>query len=49
MPDTDPVIDNVALVEFVLRTARDTASVNVYPAHFGQALSPVAQAAPSGD
>ncbi len=32
MPDTDPVIDNVALVEFVLRTARDTASVNVYPA-----------------
>ncbi len=32
MPDTDPVIDNVALVEFVLRTARDTALVNVYPA-----------------
>lgn len=32
MPDTDPVIDNVALVEFVLRTARDTAVVNVYPA-----------------
>lgn len=32
MPDTDPVIDNVALVEFVLRTARDTAIVNVYPA-----------------
>ncbi|SFU14645.1 dihydroorotase [Mesorhizobium sp. YR577] len=32
MPDTDPVIDNVALVEFVLRTARDTASVNVFPA-----------------
>ena len=32
MPDTDPVIDNVALVEFVLRTARDTAKVNVYPA-----------------
>ncbi len=32
MPDTDPVIDNVALVEFVLRTAKDTASVNVYPA-----------------
>ena len=25
MPDTDPVIDDVALVEFVLRTARDTA------------------------
>jgi dihydroorotase len=32
MPDTDPVIDNVALVEFIKRTARDTAIVNVYPA-----------------
>ena len=32
MPDTDPVIDDVALVEFVLRTARDTALVNVFPA-----------------
>jgi len=32
MPDTNPVIDNVALVEFVLRTARDTAIVNVFPA-----------------
>ncbi|MEJ1121185.1 dihydroorotase [Phyllobacterium sp. CCNWLW109] len=32
MPDTDPVIDNVALVEFVKRTARDTAVINVYPA-----------------
>ncbi|MFI0846225.1 dihydroorotase [Mesorhizobium sp. IMUNJ 23232] len=32
MPDTDPAIDNVALVEFVLRTARDTAEVNVFPA-----------------
>lgn len=32
MPDTDPVIDNVALVEFVRRTARDTAIVNVHPA-----------------
>ncbi|MEO5759380.1 MAG: dihydroorotase [Mesorhizobium sp.] len=32
MPDTDPVIDNVALVEFVLRTAKDTASVNIFPA-----------------
>ncbi|MEP9398407.1 dihydroorotase [Mesorhizobium sp. KR2-14] len=32
MPDTDPVIDTVALVEFVLRTARDTALVNVFPA-----------------
>ena len=32
MPDTDPAIDNVALVEFVLRAARDTAVVNVFPA-----------------
>jgi dihydroorotase len=32
MPDTDPAIDSVALVEFVLRTARDTAIVNIYPA-----------------
>ncbi|WP_336056323.1 dihydroorotase [Nitratireductor sp. CH_MIT9313-5] len=31
MPDTDPVIDDVALVEFVLRTARETASVHVHP------------------
>ena len=31
MPDTLPAIDNVALVEFVLRTARDTAVVNVHP------------------
>lgn len=32
MPETDPVIDDFALVEFVKKTARDTASVNVYPA-----------------
>lgn len=32
MPDTDPPIDDPALVEFVLRTARDTARVNVFPA-----------------
>ena len=31
MPDTDPVIDNVALVEFVLRTARDTADRQCLP------------------
>ncbi|WP_245414905.1 dihydroorotase [Aureimonas flava] len=31
MPDTDPVIDDVALVQFVMRTARETASVNVFP------------------
>jgi dihydroorotase len=32
MPDTDPVIDNVALVEFVRRTARETSAVRVFPA-----------------
>lgn len=32
MPDTDPAIDSVALVEFVLRTARETAKVNIHPA-----------------
>jgi dihydroorotase len=32
MPDTDPVIDDIALVEHVLRAARDNASVNIYPA-----------------
>jgi len=32
MPDTDPVIDDVALVEFVQRAARDTAKVHIHPA-----------------
>lgn len=32
MPDTDPVVDDVAIAEFVMRTARDTASINVFPA-----------------
>lgn len=32
MPDTDPVIDDIALVEFVQKTARDKALVNVHPA-----------------
>ncbi len=31
MPDTDPVIDDVALVDFILRRARDTAVVRVHP------------------
>ncbi|POF29016.1 dihydroorotase [Roseibium marinum] len=31
MPDTDPVIDDPALVDFILRRARDTASVNILP------------------
>jgi dihydroorotase len=32
MPDTDPVVDHVALAEFVMRTARETADINVFPA-----------------
>ncbi|TPW26128.1 dihydroorotase [Pararhizobium mangrovi] len=32
MPDTHPVIDDVALVEFVRKTARDEAIVNIHPA-----------------
>ncbi|MGB3500910.1 MAG: dihydroorotase [Mesorhizobium sp.] len=32
MPDTDPVVDTVALVEFVQRAARANQSVNIHPA-----------------
>ena len=32
MPDTDPVIDDVALVDFIFRLARDEAEVRVFPA-----------------
>ncbi|MDP4022217.1 dihydroorotase [Methylobacterium sp. NEAU 140] len=32
MPDTNPVMDGPAIVDFVLRRARDTASVTVLPA-----------------
>lgn len=31
MPDTDPVIDDPALVDFILRRARDDARVRVFP------------------
>ncbi len=31
MPDCDPVIDDPALVDFILRRARDTAITNVHP------------------
>jgi len=31
MPNTDPVIDDVALVDFIMRRARDTALVHVHP------------------
>src|SRR3981189_788106 len=30
-PDTSPVIDNSATVDFILRRARDTAIVNIHP------------------
>lgn len=32
MPDTNPVIDNAGMVEFILRRARETACIKVYPA-----------------
>ena len=31
MPNTSPVIDDIALVDFIARRARDTAIVNVHP------------------
>ncbi|KAA0970136.1 dihydroorotase [Aureimonas fodinaquatilis] len=31
MPDTNPVIDDVALAQFVMHTARETSRVNVFP------------------
>ena len=31
MPDTDPVIDDIALVDFIARRARDETDVRVYP------------------
>ena len=32
MPDTDPVIDDIALVEFIKNAAREKSPVNIYPA-----------------
>ena len=32
MPNTDPVIDQIALIEFIARRARETSIVKVYPA-----------------
>ena len=32
MPDTDPPVDDPAIVDFLLRRARDTAVVNIHPA-----------------
>ena len=32
MPNTDPVIDQIALIEFIARRARETSVVKVYPA-----------------
>ncbi len=32
MPNTDPVIDQIALIEFIARRARETSTVKIYPA-----------------
>jgi dihydroorotase len=32
MPDTNPIVDDPAIVDFLLRRARDAAIVNVHPA-----------------
>lgn len=32
MPDTDPIVDDPAIVDFLLRRARDTSVVNIHPA-----------------
>ena len=31
MPNTSPVIDNVSMVDFILRRGRDKANINIYP------------------
>jgi dihydroorotase len=31
MPNTNPIIDNVSMVDFIIRRGRDKASVNLYP------------------
>src|SRR5210317_672592 len=31
MPNTKPLIDNVSMVDFIIRTGRDKSSVNLYP------------------
>lgn len=31
MPDTDPVLDDAALIDFIARRARDNAQINFYP------------------
>ncbi len=31
MPDTNPIIDNVSMVDFIIRRGRDKASVNLFP------------------
>ena len=31
MPNTSPVIDNVSMVDFILRRGRDKAGINIYP------------------
>ncbi|KEC55059.1 dihydroorotase [Bartonella koehlerae] len=31
MPNTHPVIDNVALIKFIMRTTQEVSSINIYP------------------
>ena len=31
MPNTNPIIDNVSMVDFIIRRGRDKASINLYP------------------
>ena len=31
MPNTDPVIDNVSIVDFLKRRGRDKSKINIYP------------------
>ena len=33
MPNTKPIIDNVSMVDFIIRRGRDKASVNLFHAH----------------
>ena len=32
MPDTNPVIDQISVIEFIARRARETNGVKIYPA-----------------
>ncbi|GGB61330.1 dihydroorotase [Henriciella pelagia] len=54
MPDTDPVIDDVALVQFIANRGRETAKTRIYPAGAltkglkGEAMAEIAMMSGSG-